>query len=258
MTLKGMTQEQFMKWNRDGFLVLPDFLSDNEVSEANRKMDEAFRRFKEEGRDNHELAQLKNVEQISGIIEQDELFLQLMEHPRMMNMLRDVMGDSFVMIDNDALIKPPKKPAHTNWHRDTDIRYERGEKPMPFMVKVFYFLSDVGYEGGALALLPGSVHMPNAILPKVEVQEDMPGHERMTVKAGTAVLFHGYLYHSALNNHTEHTRRSLIYNYGPSFLRTWPGYEPSEELKQRSASASNLRRMLLGMLPWVGDPKAFG
>ncbi|MFD2615652.1 phytanoyl-CoA dioxygenase family protein [Paenibacillus gansuensis] len=257
MTLKGMTEEQFMMWNRDGYLVLPDFLSDTEVSEANRRMDEAFRRFKEQGRDNPETAKLSNVEQLSGIIEHDELFLELMEHPRMMGFIRDVMGDSFVMIDNDALIKPPKKAAHTNWHRDTDIRYERSEKPSPFMVKIFYFLSDVSYEGGCLALLPGSVHMPDAILPKVDVQEDMPAHVRMNVRAGTAVLFHGYLYHSALNNHTEHTRRSLIYNYGPSFLRTWPGYEPSEELRLRSSSASNLRRMLLGMTPWIEDPKAF-
>lgn len=258
MTLKGMTPEQFMMWNRDGYLVVPDFLSDNEVETANRKMDEAFLKFKEQGRGNHALAQLKNVEQISGIIESDDLFLELMEHPRLMAMLRDVMGDAFVMIDNDAMIKPPKKAAHTDWHRDTNIRYEKDEMPMPFMVKVFYFLSDVSYEGGALAFLPGSVHMPNSILPNVEVQEDMPGHERMTVKAGTAVLFHGYTYHSALNNHTENTRRSLIYNFGPTFLRTWPGYEPSEALKARSASASNLRKMLLGITPWVGDPKAFG
>jgi phytanoyl-CoA hydroxylase len=29
------------------------------------------------------------------------------------------------------------------------------------MVKVFYFLSDVEYDGGCLAFLPGSMHMFN-------------------------------------------------------------------------------------------------
>jgi phytanoyl-CoA hydroxylase len=99
------------------------------------------------------------------------------------------------------------------------------------------------------------VHMKDVDLPKVEKQEDLPGHVRMNVKAGTAVIFNGYTYHSALNNVSDVTRRSLIYNYGQSALRTWPGYEPSEELK--AAAQSNMRKMLLGVTPWMQDAKAF-
>ncbi len=97
--------------------------------------------------------------------------------------------------------------------------------------------------------------MPDDQLPKVEKQEDMPGHVRMSVKKGTAVIFNGYTYHSALNNYTNDIRRSLIYNYAPNFVRTWPGYEPTPELCSRDAS--KIRRMLLGVTPWVSDPQAF-
>ncbi|ALS29845.1 phytanoyl-CoA dioxygenase family protein [Paenibacillus cisolokensis] len=255
MRLHGLTEEQYMAWHHDGYLVLEGFLTPEECDRYNAKMDEAFARWRASGGSNPELGQLNHVEQICGIIEHDDAFLELMEHPRMMSIMRDLIGDSFVMIDNDAMLKPPKREAHTNWHRDTGSWLVVNEKPVPFMVKVFYFLSDVDYDGGCLAFLPGSVHMSNDQLPKVERQEDMPGHVRMTVKKGTAVAFHGYLYHSALNNYSDRVRRTLIYNYAPPFVRTWPGYEPSEAL--RAKATTNLRKMLLGVHPWVSDPKAF-
>ncbi|MCQ6563237.1 phytanoyl-CoA dioxygenase family protein [Paenibacillus mendelii] len=255
MKLHGLTIEQKMVWERDGFLVLDGFLSDNEIKFHNEQMDEAFRKLDESGKVNPETGQLSNVQQVCGVIEYGESFVKLMENHRMMQILRDLMGDSFVMIDNEALIKPPQKESHTNWHRDTNTLLHVNEKAVPLMVKVFYFLSDVHYDGGCLAFLPGSVHMANEKLPKCEKQEEMPGHVRMNVKAGTAVIFHGYTYHSALNNFTDHTRRSLIYNYGNPMLRAWPGYEPSEELKVTAHTP--LRKMLLGMKPWFADAGAF-
>jgi len=255
MKLHGLSIEQKMEWERDGYVVLPDFLTEDEVNFYNARMDEAFDRWRAQGGSNPELGQLSHVEQICGIIEHGDAFLELMEHPKMMGVMRDLIGDAFVMIDNDAMLKPPKKEAHTSWHRDTSSWLVVNEKPVPFMVKVFYFLSDVEYDGGCLAFLPGSVHMSNEKLPKVSKQEDMPGHVRMSVKKGTAVAFHGYTYHSALNNYSDQTRRTLIYNYAPPFVRTWPGYEPSEALKAKANT--NLRKMLLGVTPWVANPKAF-
>ncbi|MBM7566864.1 phytanoyl-CoA dioxygenase family protein [Paenibacillus sacheonensis] len=255
MALHGMTIEQKLSWERDGYLVVEGFLDAAQVDFYNERLDSAFQIWATKGGFNPSSGQLQNVQQVCNVIEYDDALLELMENARMMNILRDAIGDSFVMIDNDGLIKPPQKEAHTNWHRDTSTMLFMNEKKVPFMAKVFYFLSDVRHDGGCLAFLPGSVHMTNEQLPKVQKQEDMPAHVRMSVKAGTAVIFNGYTYHSALNNFTDETRRSLIYNYAPSFLRTWPGYEPSETLKAKADT--RLRQMLLGMLPWTDDPKAF-
>lgn len=255
MKLHGLTIEQKLSWERDGFLVLENFLNPEEVELYNERLDYVFKVWRERGGHNPELGKLNHVEQVCGIIEYDDHFLELMEHPRMMPIMRDILGDSFVMIDNDGMLKPPQKESHTHWHRDTGNILFMGEKRVPFMAKIFYFFSDVPLDGGCLAFLPGSVHLTNEHLPKVDKQEDMPGHVRMSVKAGTAVIFNGYTYHSALNNYSDQIRRSLIYNFAPSFLRTWPGYEPSEALKQKATT--NLRKMLLGVHPWVADPKAF-
>ncbi|GGD57923.1 phytanoyl-CoA dioxygenase family protein [Paenibacillus nasutitermitis] len=255
MKLHGLTSEQHATWERDGFLVLEDFLNPEETSYYNERLDLAFENWQIRGGVNPATGQLNHVQQVCGIIEYEDAFVELMEHERMMSIMRDLIGDSFVMIDNDGLIKPPQKESHTGWHRDTGNLLYINEKKTPFMAKVFYFLSDVKPEGGCLAFLPGSIHMTNEELPKVSKQEEMPGHVRMSVKAGTAVIFNGYTYHSALNNFTNETRRSIIYNYAHSFLRTWPGYEPSEALM--SKADTNLRKMLFGMLPWTADPEAF-
>ncbi len=255
MKLHGLTIEQYLAWERDGFLAIENFLTVQEIQKYNTGLDHVIELWKSRGCPNTVYGKLDNVEQVCGIIEYDDMFLELLEHPRMMSVMRDVYGDSFVMIDNDGFLKHPGQKAHTSWHRDTGVTFHNDEKRTPFMVKVFYFLADVPYDGGCLSFLPGSHNMRNDLLPKVAEPEDMPGHVRMNVKAGTAVLFHGSTYHSALSNVSEHSRRSIIYNYASLFLRTWPGYEPSEELKARAVSP--LRKMLLGMLPWMQDPKVF-
>ncbi|SFJ54039.1 hypothetical protein SAMN02799624_04910 [Paenibacillus sp. UNC496MF] len=50
----------------------------------------------------------------------------------MMNILRDLIGDAFVMIDSEGLIKPPQMEAHTDWHRDTNmmLNYPIATKPI--------------------------------------------------------------------------------------------------------------------------------
>jgi phytanoyl-CoA hydroxylase len=255
MKFYALTEEQYLNWERDGFLVLENFLSTDEIAKYNEGLDHVVQKWKNMGCPNSEHAKLDNIEQVSAIIEYDDMFVDLLEHHRMMNTMRDLLGDSFVMIDNDGFLKHPGQKAHTSWHRDTGTDFYLDQKRMPFMVKVFYFLADVPYDGGCLAFLPGSHKLRNDQLPHVSEPENMPGHVRMRVKAGTAVAFHGSVYHSALNNDSQVTRRSIIYNYAPMFLRAWPGYEPSDALKSRAST--NLRQMLLGMLPWMKDPKAF-
>jgi ectoine hydroxylase-related dioxygenase (phytanoyl-CoA dioxygenase family) len=84
-------------------------------------------------------------------------------------------------------------------------------------------------------------------LPEVENPGHMPGHRRMAFPAGTAWLFNGRMYHAALNNDSDQTRRVLIYNYGHFWMKTWSGYEPSEAVKAKAKTP--VMKQLLG----IGD-----
>ncbi|SDX46499.1 phytanoyl-CoA dioxygenase family protein [Paenibacillus sp. CF384] len=251
MHLHELTMEQYLSWERDGYLAIEDFLSEEELLAYNTAMDATLAAWKAKG---HIMP--SNIDKVSSVIEHGEIYLALMEHPRMMGIMRDVIGDAFTMIDNELFIKHPGQVTHANWHRDTATTMLIGGKRVPFMVKVFYFTADVPYDGGCLSFLPGSRHMHDDVLPSDEAGGQMPGHVRMNVKAGTAVLFDGATYHAAMDNTSNQQRRSLIYNYGPLFLKQWPGYEPSAALLGNKENTP-LRNMLLGASPWPRDPRVF-
>lgn len=256
MELHGLTVEQKIAWERDGYLAIENLLTPEEVSKYNTALDRAFENYKSQDSPNPELANLANINQLVNLIEWDDAFLDLMEHPRTMQIMRDLIADSFMLMDNDGLVKPPHSQSHTlRWHRDADTVIISGGKRQPFLTKIFYYFNDVSYDGGCLALVPGSVHLPNDELPTSEKLEDMPGHKRMNFKAGTGVIFNSSTYHVALNNFSDQPRRNAYFTYAPTFMRPFSGYEASDRLK--TGANTKLRQMLFGMHPWVSGNFAF-
>ncbi len=242
----ALTQEQRLFYEANGYLVLPNALSPEELATVRAAADRAEATWRSDltrpgGRG-------ENLEQIQAPIEYDDALLKLLVHPVVFPMVRELLGDDVSMIDNDLFITRPHSTSHAHWHHDVGMAGVYHPRST-LMVKVFYLLTDVPEGGGGTALIPGSHRFPNDfVLPKVENADDMPGHVSMTYPAGTAYLFNGRIYHAALNNRTDHIRRVLIYNYGHSWMRIWQGYEPSEAVKAKATT--RVLRQLLGM----GDP----
>jgi phytanoyl-CoA hydroxylase len=241
-----MTDEQRLFFEANGYLVIPDALSEEElarVREAAARAETAWRA------DASRLGLRKpNLEQVQAPIEYDKVFLDLMEHPRVFPIVREILGDDIQMIDNDYFISPPHTPSHAHWHHDVGMRGVYHPRSV-LMVKVFWLLTDVSPEGGATAVLPGSHRFPlDFPLPRPAKPAEMPGHVRMAHPAGTAWLFNGRTYHAALDNNSDHPRRLVIYNYGHFWMKMWQGYEPSERLLREARTP--VRRQLLG----IGDP----
>jgi phytanoyl-CoA hydroxylase len=241
-----MTDEQRFFFETNGYLVIPEALSADELARVRAAADRAEATWRAEP---SRLGLRKpNLEQVQTIIEYDDLFLDLMEHPRVFPIVREILGDDVSMIDNDYFLSPPRTGTHANWHPDVGMRGVYHPRSV-LMVKVFYLLTDVSPEGGGTAVLPGSHRWPIGFsVPRPENPAAMPGHVKMTFPAGTAWLMNGRLLHAALNNDTDEMRRVLIYNYGHFWMKIWEGYEPSERLK--AAAKTPVRRQLLG----IGDP----
>lgn len=245
MPLRAMTEQQRLSYEANGFLVIPDALSPEAlatVREAALRAEAVWRNdpTRPGGRG-------KNLEQVQAPIEYDDVLLNLLAHPVVFPIVREILGDDVSMIDNDYFITPPHSASHAHWHHDvglTGVYHPRST----MMAKVFYMLSDVPEGGGGTAMIPGSHRFPQEfVLPKVENPDEMPGHVCMTHPAGTAYVFNGRVYHAALNNRTDQPRRVLIYNYGHFWMKPWSGYEPSEAVKAKAKT--RVMRQLLG----IGD-----
>jgi ectoine hydroxylase-related dioxygenase (phytanoyl-CoA dioxygenase family) len=240
-----MTDEQRLFFETNGYLVVPEALTPHELAAARAAADHAEALWRS---DTTRLGWRKpNIQQVQAIIEYDDLFLDLMEHPRVFPLIRDVLGDDISMIDNDYFISPPRTRAHAHWHHDVGMRGVYHPRSV-LMTKAFFLLSDVREDGGCTLFLPGSHRFPmDYPLPRPETPAHMPGHVKMAYPAGTAYFFNGRLYHAASDNSSDAPRRVLIFNYGHFWMKIWQGYEPSERL--RAGATTPIRRQLLG----VGD-----
>ncbi|MBM3213996.1 phytanoyl-CoA dioxygenase family protein [Candidatus Poribacteria bacterium] len=241
--MPALTDAQRLSFETNGYLVIPEALSQDELASVRRAADAAEARWRTD-------TSLKGwrtprIEQVQAPIEYDDLLFDLLEHPAVFPLIRDILGDDVSMIDNDYFISPARCRSHTAWHHDVGMAGVYHPRSV-MMVKAFYILEDIPANGGATLLLPGSHRYPLGFaLPQVDDPSDMPNAVKMALPAGSAFFFNGRTYHSSSHNDSDSPRRVLIYNYGHAWMRIWEGYEPSEAL--RAKATTPLRRQLLGM-----------
>ena len=168
-TLTRLTPEQREHWDTQGYLVLPGVLSPDEIerlSDAVDRLDEASQRG---GRSSDEWLSTLNV------IEEDDAFLDLIDHPNHLGIVMDLMGATIQLLASQVMVRPPTPHPGSRWHYD-------GPKPYPFPsaggltpllhLKIGWFLTDVDApDMGNFLLIPGS-HRGN--FPRESADADDP------------------------------------------------------------------------------------
>ncbi len=186
-----------------------------------------------------------DLESILAIVEYDPVFLEVLENPRVLPVVRDLLGPDLMLVDNDYFLTPPGATIRRGWHYDESfpgVYHPRSR----LLVKVFYVLQDIPPGGGATLVLPGShCFAADLRLPNSEVPEDLPGSVPLHLPAGAAYLMSGRTYHSAGTNRSALYRKLLIYTYGHKWMRVWDSYEPSAALAARAERP--ITRQLLGL-----------
>jgi phytanoyl-CoA hydroxylase len=150
-----------------------------------------------------------------------EIFEQ-MRHPRIVQALQAVLGPNIKSMQSMLFIKAEGKPGQA-WHQDEFFIPTRDRS----LTAAWTALDDATVENGCLWVLPGS-HAPGIIYPSREHDDpdydctvasyDFPYDETdavpVEVRAGSTVLFNGYLLHKSLP-HRGHGgyRRALVTHY---------------------------------------------
>jgi phytanoyl-CoA hydroxylase len=150
-----------------------------------------------------------------------EIFEQ-MRHPRIVQALHAVLGPNIKSMQSMLFIKAEGKPGQA-WHQDEFFIPTRDRS----LTAAWTALDDATVENGCLWVLPGS-HAPGIIYPSREhddpdydctaVSYDFPYDEEeavpLEVPAGSTVLFNGYLLHKSFP-HRGHGgyRRALVTHY---------------------------------------------
>jgi ectoine hydroxylase-related dioxygenase (phytanoyl-CoA dioxygenase family) len=243
-------QEQRARFAEDGYLIVPNALTPEELAPIR----EAARAAEARWRSDPSLPGVRrpDLEQVLGIMEHDPVLLDLLEHPRIFPLVREMLGPDVMMLDHDYFMTPPGAEIPHGWHFDFAMPEVDHPRSL-LMVKVFYVLEDIPEDGGATLVLPRSHRTPlEAEMPNAETPEDLPGAVKMALPAGSAYLITGRTYHSAGNNRSDRYRHLLIYTYGHKWMRMWEEYRPSAGLAARAGTP--MREQLLGLTDPYGPP----
>lgn len=219
-----LTQAQFNKFNKDGFIVLRDFaksqLCDDILKKAKVHLKNKMVPIESEqeylGNDDSAIT-LRRLRQVYN---REEIFKKWMTNPDIKDILKKVLGDTPVLVlahHNSIMTKMPKISSRTFWHQD--VRYWNYEDDN--LVSIWLALGDEYLENGLLEFIPGSHkmsfrkdqfdeqsnfidnHPKNKKLIQTKVHSDL--HK------GDVVLFHCKTLHHASKNITNEPKISFVY-----------------------------------------------
>lgn len=231
-----MTEEQKYLFDLQGYLIVPDILTSEQVGLYNKELDRLLAMSADQfpgnsiKRDKSEAVSAKGSDVlIENIAECGEAFEKLIDHPASLGYLREMIGHSKIRLSaSSSIIRAqgdltPLHRGRTPILGQFQYRFENGKFYCNLIV-MMYCLTDLEQGSGGLSVIPGShkSNFPNAYSIKGHPEkspcpDDVPALIELQAKAGDAILFTEDLTHGSKTNLSNKQRRNLYYRYQPSF-----------------------------------------
>ena len=267
----AMTPQQEKDFDEKGYIILEDFLTQEELDRLLSAIDDVKVRVRRaEGSGPNDPFTIRNA------LAQHEAFLDLIDHPKMLPLVVDAIGWNVQIRTTHLDYRPPypkglkpgeigvgdgddQKAGYNNlgWHPDLSGK-ELFEGPsldgrLPFMeIKVFYVFSDLSESNsGNLWLMPGSHKRPLQEWREARGKLDLSEAVELRLKPGAAVLWRTATWHCVGPNLSDKTRKIMHVGYHYRWLRPADFIQQAPEL---IAKSSPIRKQLLGALAAGDNP----
>ncbi|WP_126176139.1 phytanoyl-CoA dioxygenase family protein [Tsuneonella rigui] len=222
-----LSQEQLAEFDRNGFLVIPDLFSAEEVTEIRRAMEKAFA---EDHPANVREKKSGVVRTAMGLHLRDETFAKLVRHPRLVEPAQQIAGENLYVQQVKINVKAAFEGEQWQWHQDFSTHHHDDGVPEPLALNLHIFLDDVTDFNGPLYFFKGSQEFGSVatlhdtettsyalwVVEQDKVREISESCELVaaTGKAGTALIFGDCLVHGSPPNMSPWNRAifSLILN----------------------------------------------
>ncbi len=230
----SLTPEQLQAYQQDGFLLVENFLSFQELTFWQEAVTEAIEQrsgrklpnsdIKMDGDDgiNKESDYYGKVfDQVINIWQTNDKMRQIMLDEKLGKMVAELAGWEGTRIWHDqALVKRPWANP-TSWHLDTPFWSFTDRRAMSIWVA----LDDATYENGCLYFIPGSCHHTRFENPGIGKNMDAifdfypqfrnTASKAVPMKAGSCSFHNGLTIHGAGANMTNGFRRAMTCAYMP-------------------------------------------
>ncbi|MDR6551175.1 phytanoyl-CoA dioxygenase family protein [Paenibacillus qinlingensis] len=166
------------------------------------------------------------IRKVNDFVQVEERLQRIAEHPAILAMVQDILGETPRLVQNMALLKPPHGGGEKPWHQDMAYGNLAYEKPV---VGVWIALDEAALDNGCMHVIPGS-HADGAT-PHYAIRDWQLCDAHVQVERDVAVpllpggilLFHGLLKHGTPYNLSIKKRRALQFHYvGESATKLTP------------------------------------
>ena len=244
-----LTEEEEIRFKRDGYFTLDDVLPDDLIDELNPIVDRTDAEYRKEiDAEPHARTNLLDF------IGRDKAYVQLIDWYKTFPKVWSLMGWNIQLYHTHQIVTPGEPEGKTfekdgpgvGFHQDSgrlNIDIETEPRPM-ISLKVAYVLSDSSEPGrGNFTCIPGS-----------QLWGKFPGEDRKTLpeagvqvcaKKGSAIFFDRRIWHSGSANYFSDPRRVLFYGYSNRWLRP----RDNMTVDQYLADCDPIQQQLLGVSP---------
>jgi ectoine hydroxylase-related dioxygenase (phytanoyl-CoA dioxygenase family) len=224
-----VTPEQIKRFNEQGYLLVEDIISPEEVLAYSEIYDKFLDGSIDAGKNRADLGdgsgKSDKVEAITQIMWPSDFMPALLEmpyHHRALSISRDLLGED-MDFDFDMLIsKAPETNSPTPWHQDAAYWINMPDRRA---VSCWMALDNSTKENGCMWYVPGSHKLPlrphhfagkdgGALICECSEEEGLA----IEIKPGSCIFHHGQTLHYSRGNSTLGNRRAFIINLRPKMM----------------------------------------
>lgn len=207
-----LTAEQIERFNREGYLMPFRFFSTDEMAELRTYFDRLLARYLAEGKDSYSIS--------TAHLRHGRVW-DLLTHPRIVAVVRDLLGESVVGWGSHFFCKMPGDGKAVAWHQDASYWPLTPSKA----VTVWLAIDDADRGNACMRYLPGT-HVLGHLTYQLTENDDqqvlnqtVPGIEQygnpvdVELQAGEASLHSDLLLHGSEKNISSRRRCGLTLRY---------------------------------------------
>ena len=246
----GLDLDGIARYRRDGYVVLRGVLSRAHVEdclaalaalaadpllEPGRRGDSGAFVALEPDADPRAVDRADLIRKFGDFTDASPALLRAAMSDRLHAALDALMGQGRVLLQEMALVKPPKVSGEKPWHQDA--AYFRGSDPN-LMFGVWIALDPATRENGCMEVIPGShlrgpaPHVPAEDINLCTIRPDLVHREdrvAVPMDPGDALVFHSLIHHYTAANRSDLRRRALQFHYHQAGLE-WTSLEAHRTL----------------------------
>ena len=225
-------QNNFMKnskinknnlFNKQGFLIVKNFLSKSKCNEVIRKLEN----IKNKRKNNKSYVGDKNVEVIFDFFYEDVSLLKLIANKTVDKFMTKVFDQNYVLHVNSArnvlgLRNEIKNAPGYRWHKDNKFINKKNSVMPSVLHSIIICLDEFNQYNGATEYIPGS----NKTYSFFSRHQNKKKSKKIVANKGDLIFLHGNLIHkTGINFNQNSTRWSIFAFFTPWWIKPYIDYK---------------------------------